>query len=261
MNDNNENMVSLIESRNKVTARIISIFKKYLYKFIISTFNNINIENTQKLLEFQKILYKIPSWAPKKINKEYNLFIKYIYKKYNLTEDKLIELFQHMFILKIKTISNTFYDSQVPVLKEFLYVTLKYVSKYFYEHPHDMRNINDLEINHLIVIENILNTLINKQIPLSKILVENNNNNKLKYNFSKYKPKDDSITSNDNNIIKNESTHSENSLIYISSEQFENEYYKPTQDLIHNDTKEIDIPRYLIDKKANKNNDYEIQEI
>jgi hypothetical protein len=250
-----ESIKSLIDSKKEYTSKLVSILKKCLYKFIIDIFLDVKTEK-QNLLEFQKRLYSIPSWSSNRKQKEYKYCLKYLSKKHQLSENELSQLLEKVLVLHIKTLSSqtSQLEIQLPTLKEFWYLCLKLTGKYFYEHPKDMRNLTDLETTHSKLLENVIHICLNKYLPITKMFNEDSDS-KLKYNFNNVI--EDTNTEEEGRVTQdNQETtvHSENSLRYISSEQFENEYYQPDIQSEPDDSKQIN---FLNNKKGKKGNEIE----
>lgn len=231
------NLKEFIATRDIKTTLLINIFTKWLYHYIVSLY-----EESKTPREFQKKLYKIPSWASHKKDKEFKQFLKMTFKKFNLIEDQLYDILQEIFVLNVKILSKTDLEIDVPKLPNFWFKLLKYTGKYFYEHP------TDLEVNEKINIKYITKLVqdtILKYIPI-KDLFNITAVEKFEYNFDEIKSRD----SNEfflNREIQSEKQFNEDqkssSLKYISSEQFLNEYYNPDllQNKSENNDKEIQL--------------------
>ena len=66
------NIQSLIKSKQEYTKELVYYTSKYLYKYFINLFENLD----NSLYDFQKKLYDIPSWSNKTMDKEYSYFLK-----------------------------------------------------------------------------------------------------------------------------------------------------------------------------------------
>ena len=240
-----------IQLRDEKTTLLINIFVKWLYSTIIDIY-----VSTKTPRQFQEKLFEIPSWSSKTIDKEYKKFLKMTFKKFNLIEDQISNILQEIFVLNIKILSKSDMEIDIPKLTVFWYKLLKYTGKYFYEHP-----VN-LEINerpNIRYISKLVQDTIIKYIPIKDIF-NIKKIAKIEYNFDNFDNFDNSNDNgnNDNNNItlniKKRHTLSENqesdhdsrsdSLRYISSEQFENEYYNPdikNNRVDDNEEKHIDL--------------------
>ena len=205
-----------IESEEQLTNQLLVILKTYMHRFVYETYQDVSSYDND-LLEFQKKLYTIPKWSASKRRKEYGLFNKYVLKKYRLSENGLINLLNSVLISKIKILSNSHVDINFPSLDKFWYKIMKYVCKYFYEHPRDMRHWNNLYEFHMNFISNVILSLVYECIPFKNLFKPDNTY--MEYNFNS-----DSITTDHESSTsteRDEVTHnSDISLQYISSEVF-----------------------------------------
>jgi hypothetical protein len=261
-----EQIKDLIETKKEYQNKLIEVFKKYNMKFIEKLYE-------KSLREFQEKLFKIPDWSSEKIEKEYQKFLKFIDDKYDLTEDDVTKTLHIVYGLNIKIMTSICKDLEVmaPKLSKFWYKCLKSIAKYYYEHPKVMLSESDFKKTK-IQIEACINHMLQKFIPLKEIINANNKPQQDKYNFDNgLGDTDDSINNNNNNNKINydseqplevnlESETESNGLKYLSSNEFENEYYVSDS----NDNKEkvkekseekhIKLPKYLFPNKKNYKN-------
>lgn len=233
---------------------LIYIFLSFHVKYFKDIF-----EYSNKFREFQKVLYKIPSWTDEKINKEYYSFAKYMHKKFNLNENELLNLIYSRYNIHKKF--------NIPTINIFWYKSIKKIAKYFYENPYTIKeNTKLLQTNQDL--QKILNNAFLSFIPIKQILNSTFNNN-LNYVFKQKHTQEEDTQEED---IQEEDTQEEdkpeedtpeedtaeedtpeksnkNSLPYLSSENNDDEYYK--SDNMSNE-KHINIPKYIF-KKNNYN--------
>jgi hypothetical protein len=195
---------------------IKNIFKKYTRRWVDDLHYIF-----PKLKDFQKELYKIPSWSTKKKHKEYSLFIKFIIKKFNKDEDTISYTLQKIFENYINIMSElieTPFSPNPPSLENVWFRIMKRVGKYFYENPKS-------DSNTLLIDDTVL-FVLNKYININKYLSkEKNIESPFYYSFEK---SDKHTTENPLPAIVEKvdsDEQSDSSLKYISSKQFENEYY------------------------------------
>jgi hypothetical protein len=255
--------ISLIKTRQEAKDKLISLLKKYLYKFVTENFQELE-EKKKNLLEFQKKMYSIPNWSSSRKQKEFKLLLKYLDKKYKVSEEEINNLLEKVFVLQIRILVKSQVEMHLPTLKDFWYKVLQHTAKYFYEHPRDMKILQELETTHLKVIDNIIDNTLTKYLPITKMLEDDKKDVTLKYNFDDVNIEIQEQIEDQSKlqVIKESDSdvHSENSLRYISSEQFENEYYQP--DPINadmDDSKQINIPKFY-KKKSGKKQVNEINE-
>lgn len=214
---------------------IKNIFRKYTRRWIDDLH-----EVFPKLKDFQKELYKIPSWSTKKKHKEYLLFIKFIIKKFNKDEDTISYTLQKIFENYINIISElieTPFTPNPPSLENVWFRIMKRVGKYYYENPKS--DTNTLSIDDTVLF------VLNKYININKYLgKEKNIGSPFYYSFEKSDTlsaeraggQDTQCTHTTENLLPpivkklDSDEQSDNSLKYISSKQFENEYYNSDAD-------------------------------
>lgn len=257
-----EQIQDLIETKKNYQTKLIEVLKKYYMKFMERTYE-------KSLREFQEKLFKIPIWSNEKLDKEYNKFLKFIDDKYDLDEDEFTKILHIVYGLNIKIMTSICNNLEInaPKLKKFWYKCLKRVAKYYYEHPKVMLSDNDFRKTK-IQIEEGINNILQKFIPLKEIINANKNLPQDKYNF------DDGLGDTDNSIDNHPNNHQNNTsnnhlevtlesetqsngLKYLSSEDFDNEYYvSDNEENVKksnekSEEKHIKLPKYLFPNKKN----------
>jgi hypothetical protein len=254
-----EQIQDLIETKKNYQSKLIEALKKYYMKFIERLYE-------KSLREFQEKLFKIPNWSDEKLDKEYNKFLKFIDEKYDLDEEEFTKILHIVYGLNIKIMTSICNNLEVnaPKLKKFWYKCLKRVAKYYYEHPKVMLLESDFKKTKIQVEESI-NNILQKFIPLKEIINANKNPPQDKYNF------DNGLGDTDNsspvyNDSKNqlevtlESETESNGLKYLSSEEFDNEYYvSDKEDNVKkanekSEEKHIKLPKYVFPNKKHYKN-------
>jgi hypothetical protein len=257
-----EQIKDLIETKKEYQQKLVEVLKKYYLKYIEKLFE-------KSLREFQERLFKIPNWSDEKLEKEYGKFLKFISDKYELSEDDLTKTLHIVYGLNIKIMTSICNDIEVnaPKLYKFWYKCLKRVAKYYYEHPKVMLSENDFKKTKVQVEESINHTL-HKYIPLKEIINSKQKEPQDTYNFENgLGDTDESIPKVQDNSenqleVRLESESDSNGLKYISSDEFENEYYvsdkednKDDKKKEKSEEKHIKLPKYLFPSKKNfKNN-------
>lgn len=265
-----EQIKDLIETKKTYQHKLTEILKKYYIKYIQKLY-----ENTVKLRPFQEKLLKIPNWSHDKIEKEYNKFLTFASDKYDLTEEEITKILHIVYGLNIKIMVSIYDEIEVnaPKLLKFWYNSLKRIGKYYYEHPKIMLSENDFKKTKTQIEESI-NYTLHKFIPLKEIINSKNKQDQDAYNFDN--GLGDTLDTTDESLSKK--NHSENllrvtlesesdtdndshDLKYISSNEFENEYYLSDKENKDNkdkskkeksEEKHIKLPKYLFPNKANK---------
>jgi hypothetical protein len=163
-------------------------------------------------------------------------------------------------------------EVNAPKLKNFWYKCLKSIAKYYYEHPKVMLSNNDFRKTKIQIEENI-NNILQKFIPLKKIINATKNLPQDKYNYDNglgdtddsYHNDNDNDNDNNNNDndsgnhleVTLESETESNGLKYLLSDEFENEYYVSDKEENikkaneKSEEKHIKLPKYLFPNKKN----------
>lgn len=254
-------MIETIKTKTDLENQLFDIISKYTYKYIYRIYNKQLQENgisKSLYVDFQLKLYKIAQWSDSTIEKEYNKFLKWCKKKYDLKEAHINKLLENIIILSIKAVinkPNIYIESilenyEFPKLHIFYYKYLKKIARFFYENP---KLINDFILAPNAKKDMI--SLINDNLPMKEIIniIEYSNKNNLykEYNgnkeYEEYKKTEDVCTETDkesiisryniktantetktNLIINKSDSISDKSLQYVSSEDFQNEYFNKT---------------------------------
>lgn len=176
------------------TIKLNKILIKFFFQYILNILNNSN----RKSKDFQSNLLKISNLSQNNINKEYARFLKFISKKYSLSETNILDLFESVFIYNVKLTASVFGNMEIniPSFESFWFKCLKYISKFFYEHPKILNNDNNLN-SIKISLNEILNNVLFKFIPIKKII--NIQNTQLDDSFVNFNL--DNISGFDNTLI------------------------------------------------------------
>ena len=238
-------------TRDKYQHQLFDILQKYYMKFIKRLYD-------KSLREFQEKLLKCANWSDDRLDKEYEKFLKFVSNNYDLNEEELTKVFHIVYGLNIKIITAICedFETNAPKLIKFWYKCLKRVCKYYYEHPKVLLFDTDFKKTKIQVEESI-NWCLQRFIPLKEIMNAKHRKKSDKYNFNN--GLDDTNNSNIKTVSKNslkdctklkvtlESDSDIDGLRYISSEEFENEYYISDKELKDNhkevsDEKHIKVP-------------------
>ena len=160
-------------------------------------------------------------------------------------------------------------EVKAPKLIKFWYKCLKRVGKYYYEHPKVMLSESDFKKTKIQMEECIHNTL-QQFIPLKEIINSKQKEPQDKYNFDNGLGDTDESSKpckkdSENKLeITLESQSNSNDLKYISSDEFDNEYYisdkegdndvKQEKDKNKSEEKHIKLPKYLFPNRKNYKN-------
>lgn len=245
---NNKSIHKLNNTKKEYQNKLNEILKKYFIRYIEKLYSDCD-----SYKDFQRELLKIPEWSYDKSVKEYDKFLKYTKEKFDLSEDELIKILDIIFGLNIKIMTSLFDEIElnIPKFNIFWFKCLKRIGKYYYENP--KKSLEKPSSNKL---NDSIEYVIQKYIPLKDII--NSTHKELEYyNFDNINTDIENHITNDKSSkinISLESTDNENSLQYIKSEDFENEYYK--SDKSENELsqeKHINIPKYLYQNRNIKN--------
>jgi hypothetical protein len=264
------------ESEKVMTDTLQQYIGKYLRKVRISILTEVSPKVKTKLegdskssiKEFQKMLLSMARWSDSKVAREYSKYVKwcknYGYKEQQLQShfDNVVTLSSQIMLYKYK--SNLNYEpSSMQVL---FYKCLKRIARHYYENPRAVEHSKDSKIERDIL-ASFVTTSLNSFIPLDTIFEimqeeEEKNGTEFSYDFNK---KSQVLDSSENNlekgneryrelVVEKESTRShsrEGGLRYLSSDDFNNEYYN-SDDAVDNDKqnreevkKEIDEVKHI----------------
>lgn len=236
----------LIATKKEYQDKLINILQKY----ILTYFKEIH---TDTYKEFQKKLFKIPGWSDEKIDKEFSHFIKFTTKKFKLNNDDMSKILDIVFSLNLKIVTSIFdtVEVNVPSFKIFWYKCLKKITKLFYENPKLIDDTSNPTINNNFII--YIKYIIQKFIPIKdiinsteKILINYNfDNDSFNTNNSSTQTEQEEEEQNKDEEEYHEKQKNEdkNDLMYINSEEFENEYYHSDKLSDKEEHKQINVPK------------------
>jgi hypothetical protein len=254
-----EQIQVLVDTKKNYQQKLSEVFKKYYLKFIERLYE-------KSLREFQEKLLKIPSWSHEKLDKEYKKFLIFVNDKYDLNEEELTKILHIVYGLNIKIMTSICTDLEVtaPKLKKFWYKCLKRIAKYYYEHPKVMLLESDFKKTKIQIDEGI-NYTLQKFMPLKEIINSNKPPPQDKYNFDNGLGDTDesenyrhNIKDEDNKLNVSLDSETESSgLKYLSSNEFENEYYlsdkeEKKESKENSEEKHIKLPKYVFPYKKHK---------
>ena len=257
------NLKQLIDSKNKYLRTIQSILTKYYTKFI----RDLRLD-MHRTIEFQKELYDVPKWSRKKLEKEYSIFLKYSLKKNDADEEDLDKTLEDLFISQIKLLSGGSYmiEFDIPKFITFWYKCLRRVTRYFYENP---KNTEETMKNKKDVLDQIVSDVLSSFVPIEDVVKYKHKTHKTKYNFDKTKSNESSelildevLNSSKINmdIDVNSTSNDTESLKYITSEQFENEYYNSDDNADKKNEVVEEVKHINISKNTSKKNPFRLKD-
>lgn len=167
----------LVSKKNTLIDTIKDVMSRYLLNKMYGLYEDCDENN----YDFQKKLYEIPSWSEKKYDKEFHRFLKYVYKKRKIDETELNTMLGDIIFLNIKILTKSPIEINAPDIKTFWYKLVKLTGKYFYNKVKD-RLLIDREAD-VLYIENLIELLLQKYIPLNDIINDNIDIEKVDYNF------------------------------------------------------------------------------
>jgi hypothetical protein len=246
-------LVKSIETRKEYEDKLYTIIYKYQIKYIYYIFENQYDDDKQigtlnsLYRHFQKRLLKIADWSSNKLNREYEKFLDWCKRKYNLHEQELqqilntiITLFVRVMINKKNIIIEGLLESYTfPNFKYFFYKCLKRISRHYYENPKNLsidENNDILNTTYKKTILDLIGSVVYNMLPMKQIMSileykdlinedkSENENIFVQYDFNNTKTSESSHNSNPKVVIEKQL--SECSLKYISSDDFDKEYCK-----------------------------------
>jgi hypothetical protein len=236
-------MNELMRKRLENQERLVKLMDEYTRKYIKKILNYVeDTYSSDVLKEFQKILAEIAKWNDTKKDKEYNKFLKWSLKKYNMDESSLQDILDNIILYSVKLIVNK-YDINTLMklieynnieLLDFVYKCIKRIARHYYDNPNEikMRERNDEKTKDMITL------IIYKCIPIDKIVKlieeqvieedEHDTKSEVEYDFNKTFTDTDENCNNKLVIEKeqDEDVKERNGLKYIPSDELYNEYYK-----------------------------------
>lgn len=161
----------------------------------------IQYNNDYVYTKFQKKLASVVNWSGEKRDSEFNKFVNWSIKKFNINKDELRRIFINIIVLSIQIILNEELTSkkcselnfspQLLDIRELFYTSIKNVTKYYYLNP---RKIYETKNDH-----DISNSIIKKQI--SNFIPFKNIFNKIQ-NSPQVSRESKSQSSSDNKFVK-----------------------------------------------------------
>jgi hypothetical protein len=162
--------------------KLNKILIKFFFRYILNILDNSN----HKTKIFQTKLLDISKWSQNTIDKEYSRFLKFIYKRYSLSENDILGFFESIFISNVKLMASVFgnIELDIPSFESYWFKALKNIARYFYEQPkilNDDSNVNSIKES----LNEILNNVLFKFIPMKKIInIQNTQQNDSFVNFN-----------------------------------------------------------------------------
>jgi len=224
-----------MSTKEEIERKIYKYITTYLVKYLKRLYEN--IPRRSAFRAFQEELLKISDWNEEMQQKEYKKFCKWINKKYDLSEDNLIQLLNtsvalviELIVPKKKDLEKVLKNYTFPTFQFFFYKCIKKFARHFYEHPKEI--VQDTNV------QSVLEYTIQDLVPL-KFVVETLDNEEpecvVEYNFEAIiTDSDDEKSSNVKIVVEKVSENNDNSLKYISSEEFDNEYYMSEEEQKNN---------------------------
>jgi hypothetical protein len=227
---NNISIDKLVTTKKEYQYKLNQVLQKYFIKYMNKLYSELH-----SYKDFQYELLKISEWSDNKIKKEYNKFLKFTDKKFDLSENELSKILDIIFGINLKIMTSLFNEIElnIPHFNIFWLKCLKRIGKYYYENPKE-----SLSTPNTTILNESIDYMIQKYIPLKDII--NSTHKELEYyNFNNIDTTHNSNYSNRSNSNYSNSNHSnhsnkhldvslestQHSLQYIKSEDFENEYY------------------------------------
>jgi len=199
---------------------LTSTLKEIMTRYLLNKMHELNDENSKS--EFQKKLYEIPNWSERKREKEFARFLKYIYKKFRVSESELNSMISDIIFLNIKILTRSPIEINAPDSQTFWYKLINLTGRHFYNKIKykisETQETLDKEY-----IEKFIDIFFQKYVPFNDII--SNEVEKVSYHFG-----DDvyavDVYDGDGDQVKND-VYDEINLKFISPDYF---YYKQNED-------------------------------
>ena len=224
------NLNVLVKSKEESEKIVTNTLQEYIGKYMRKVYKTIVDEDSKSSVrcfkEFQKVLLTMARWSDLKVTREYGKYVKwcknngYIEELVQMQFDNIITLSSQIMLYKFN--SNLTYESFS--LKVLFYKCLKRIARHYYELPKTVHKSKESQSEKDILVSYIM-TNINSFIPLDKIfeIMQEEEENEMSYDFNKSISENNIETLKKNRfIVEKESTRS---LRYLSSDDFNNEYY------------------------------------
>lgn len=185
--------------------------------------------------KFQKKLASIVNWSGEKRENEFDKFVNWSIKKFNINNEELRRIFINIIMLSIQIILNEEltnkkcsqlnFSPQLLDIKDFFYLCIKNVTKYYYLNPEKIYDTkNDTGISNDIIKKQLTNFIPFKNI-FDKIQNDKSKNNKSEYttsNNSEEKSYNKFIKNkeDDKTILSNIDNEDDDILSYVESLSF-----------------------------------------
>jgi hypothetical protein len=232
----------LIDKKNKIEKELTNMLSTYLYKYIKHIYGKVS-DSKSKYPDFQRRLLSISDWSNNTIEKEYKKFLKWCYKKYKLSQTDLEYMFKDFILITVKIITKSILNlDEYPKLQNMYYKSLKKFSRFYYENPKEIKDFDSNDDHLKSIIKHKLSTFIPiKQVVNILESIENQDKSDVSYDFDDEKKtlseEYDNRSKNSKLIVEKINSDGENDLRYISSDEFNNEYYQSGDDNDANDDK------------------------
>jgi hypothetical protein len=231
---------NIVKTRISIEHSVVSVLSTYVGKYVRKLFFNLP---PSKMLytNFQKTLVEVAEWDDKRKLKEYKKFSRWCETKKDITAFDLEKNFHQLIVLYIQMMLHKYRDGYESVKKDYVfpslqslfYKTLKKAARYFYENPKVTRDDKT-------IFETITRDVIEKYMPLTEVLnyissVDETTSSVVEYNFDKSvssekRSRTKSHVSGADKLIIEKEPSCKSGLRYISSDEFNNEYYQSESD-------------------------------
>lgn len=234
------NISILSKEKNRSQELLCKVFASYLEKYMRKLYTSIarsqdKEETKSELREFQKCLSEIAKWEEHKQKREYKKFLKWVMKRYDLTELDLQSYLEKVITFSVMIVLHKYnqkavlekikYKSTNP--QDLFYKAIKAVARLYYESPNKVKeDSRDPTIN-------TIDSIIYNFIPLNKVFEMMEECDGTEDSVKSYKySKNDSSESEPKEVavVLEKSSGSQREyggkLEYVPSEEIYNEYYQ-----------------------------------
>lgn len=233
-----ETFSELHSKKNNSEKIVTHIFTRWCDKVMYKMF-----EESVDSKSFQRKLLDIAKWRDNDITYSYRKFRKWLKKrgpKKIYSERELEKVFAEYIVSSLKClcdntkiVETVLTERSLPTIDDIYYKCIRRIARHLYDHPKLLKDKSSDDVYSELF--KITKTLLLKFIPFKRLLEEmelhkRENEDKLhSYNFDKIGNSEGEDHHRHTILSRNSST-TQNTLRYFSSDEFENDYYNPNDD-------------------------------
>lgn len=215
--------------KEEIEKQLIQYSLTYLTKYLKRMYEYIPRKASFRV--FQEELLKIAGWSNSTREKEFQKYCKWINKKYGVSEEALEQMLNTCVTLTIELIipkrnefERVLSTFAFPTLESFYFKCIKKIARHLYENPKEIV-LDNAEISNNL--KTSLQHIIQEFVPLQMLVDKLNDTESeciIEYDFEKSNSSL-SLGKQNDSIVVEKLSEGDKTLKYISSDEFQNEYY------------------------------------